>query len=398
MGDEFEVKLKDLNKNASDIVIAKCDFCGKPCSTRYNRYNDIIAKYGNYSCSNCHQQRTLSERQDKMYKQICDFCNKHGYILITQKDEIKTNQSDITYICPKHGEYTTKATNILQGKLCYACSREIAGKKHWDYSLENRINQYYQIAKDKCNELGYVLLSSEGDITQYKDYVKYQCPIHGAHSMRFGNLLSGRHCPDCGHPRSMKIKEEKDIGRKPPKNKLSIEEVIRRIEKCGGSVLNPEDYINQYERNLQILCPRCGNPFVTSLVLFTQHGGQVCSDCYRKESVGERRIRQYLERNQIAFNPEHWFADCRDIKPLPFDFYLYDYNTLIEFDGKQHSYDGSKFFHESYDLEIVKKHDEIKNKYCEDNNIKLIRIPYWELDKIDSILDEELNYSHEDIV
>ena len=29
-------------------------------------------------------------------------------------------------------------------------------------------------------------------------------------------------------------------------------------------------------------------------------------------------------------------------------------------------------------LQIVQKHDRIKDHYCEKNNINLIRIPYWE--------------------
>lgn len=41
-------------------------------------------------------------------------------------------------------------------------------------------------------------------------------------------------------------------------------------------------------------------------------------------------------------------------------------------------------------LRIVQKHDGIKNKYCLDNNILLIRIPYWESDNIESFLLSEL--------
>lgn len=28
-------------------------------------------------------------------------------------------------------------------------------------------------------------------------------------------------------------------------------------------------------------------------------------------------------------------------------------------------------------------HDKIKTEWCKNNNIKLVRIPYWDLDKID---------------
>ena len=66
----------------------------------------------------------------------------------------------------------------------------------------------------------------------------------------------------------------------------------------------------------------------------------------------------------------------------------------IEFDGDQHFYDKGDF---SNSLEYIQNHDEIKNKYCAENNIKLIRIPYWKYPKIETILNQELNL-HKDIV
>lgn len=204
--------------------------------------------------------------------------------------------------------------------------------------------------------------------------------------MSISNLRSGKGCPDC--------KKENASAR----FRLSTDDIIKRVKECDGELLNPEDYINNSKRNLLITCPLCGEPFVTSFVLFTQHGGQLCDKCYRKESVGERKVREYLEKNDIQFTPQKWFKDCKDIKPLPFDFYLPKENIIIEFDGEQHNKDASRFFHDSYDLEIVKRHDEIKTKYCSDNNIQLIRIPYSEMKNIDAILDKKLKYSHEDIV
>ena len=42
-------------------------------------------------------------------------------------------------------------------------------------------------------------------------------------------------------------------------------------------------------------------------------------------------------------------------------------------------------------FKIRVEHDNIKTQYCLDNNIKLIRIPYWEFDNIENILKQELN-------
>ena len=44
-------------------------------------------------------------------------------------------------------------------------------------------------------------------------------------------------------------------------------------------------------------------------------------------------------------------------------------------------------------FDLTKRRDEIKNKYCQENNIKLLRIPYWEFDNIENILERELLYN-----
>jgi hypothetical protein len=84
-----------------------------------------------------------------------------------------------------------------------------------------------------------------------------------------------------------------------------------------------------------------------------------------------------------------------EIYPLRFDFYLVDKNICIEYDGKQHYIlvnFTSKLSQETMEsnLSKCKIQDEIKNTYCKNNNIKLIRIPYWEFKNISLILEKEL--------
>ena len=70
-----------------------------------------------------------------------------------------------------------------------------------------------------------------------------------------------------------------------------------------------------------------------------------------------------------------------------------DFNIAIEYDGEQHFYPVKFGSTPNEALEKYKKtclHDEIKNQYCKDNNIPLIRIPYWEKDNMQTFLFDEL--------
>ena len=68
--------------------------------------------------------------------------------------------------------------------------------------------------------------------------------------------------------------------------------------------------------------------------------------------------------------------------PLKFDFYLPDYNCCIEYDGKQH-FEPIDYFGGKNGFIKTQERDDIKNQYCKNNDIKLIRIPYTDLKKLD---------------
>ena len=106
----------------------------------------------------------------------------------------------------------------------------------------------------------------------------------------------------------------------------------------------------------------------------TQSCGQCCGI-----SLQEEKIANILKDLQIDFIQEKTFENC--INPttnrkLRFDFYLPKENLLIEYDGEQHFHYWGWYTQE--DLKETQQRDEVKNQYCLDNNIRLIRIPYTE--------------------
>lgn len=184
--------------------------------------------------------------------------------------------------------------------------------------------------------------------------------------------------------------------------KLDINEIINYIEEHGSKLLNPQDYTKSTDKNLSVICPDCGEKFLTSFYSFQKHNGQKCPDCTNIESKGESEVRKYLEANNIDFNPQYRFYDCRTTVPLPFDFYIPKMNIAIEYDGEGHYMPikrGSMTQKDAeYNLKQIQKRDDIKTNYCKNNGIVLIRIPYFDFDNISNILDRKIKNLHEDIV
>jgi len=150
------------------------------------------------------------------------------------------------------------------------------------------------------------------------------------------------------------------------------------IELGDGNV-----YIDPLKNKLSFICRICNNLFLMNWANISQ--GQGCPIC--KKSKGERFLKFFLEKYDIKYVQQHWFKDCRDINPLPFDFYLPAYNLCIEFQGRQHYrlreddlFGGKKGF------ESRIKRDKIKVNYCKENNINLLIIPYWKIKTIEKII------------
>lgn len=100
-----------------------------------------------------------------------------------------------------------------------------------------------------------------------------------------------------------------------------------------------------------------------------------------KRSKGERIIESTLLEMNIEFNAQHIFYDCRskNNRVLYFDFFLPEYCCCIEYDGEQH-YTGWK--KDISSLKEIQDRDKRKDDYCSQHNIRLIRIPYTDFDKI----------------
>jgi very-short-patch-repair endonuclease len=152
---------------------------------------------------------------------------------------------------------------------------------------------------------------------------------------------------------------------------------------------NGDELISKYHNcvtKLQIICGICKSIYNMS---FTNYYSRNCRCPCIKKPKGEKLIEDYLKNRNIEFEIQKILPDCKYIKTLYFDFYLPDYNLLIEFDGMQHM-KPIKHFGGNKTFENIQKRDTIKNVYCIKNKYYLLRIPHTDIKNIDTILDNYL--------
>lgn len=204
--------------------------------------------------------------------------------------------------------------------------------------------------------------------------VEIICPIHGSFFQTPHEHLGGCGCQICGG-----------------KVEITTEEFIKRAKKVHKYLYSYEKV--EYKRNdvkVEIICPIHGSFFQTPSNHLSGHKCYKCALENKKKSNGEAKILTYLIEGNYTFRQNKEFNDLKDKKKLSYDFYLQKENVLIEFNGKQH-YQFHNLFQKNYHNFLVQKHhDWLKRKYARDNKMKLIIIPYWEIDNIEKILKEEI--------
>src|SRR5690625_4956 len=219
----------------------------------------------------------------------------------------------------------------------------------------------------KKNEQDYNLLSNVYNNSQGK--LKWKCDVGHIFYMNWADFQSGKRCARCS-----KV------------YKRTHEEFLEEIANLVGNEYTFLEKYKHVDKKLKVIHNVCGNEYEVTPYKFIS-AEQRCPKC--QESKGEKKIRSYLIKNNINYAEEYTFEDCKHILPLRFDFAILDKKdnvvSLIEYDGKQHfkPYD---FYGGEEKYKLTKLRDSIKNGYCEENNIKLLRIPYTKYENIEEIL------------
>ena len=308
--------------------------------------------------------RTFSQTEC-IHKAKIKHNNKYQYKI---SKNYKDTSSELNIICPVHGLFKQEASSHLFGKGCKKCGNIISGKK-----LRYSNDEFIKLSKIK-----------HGDKYSYKktkyirgnDKVTIICKLHGEFQQRANGHLTGNGCDDCGE----EIKSKN--------SRLKISVIEQRINTIWGK--NKYKLVSGYRNNQSICEVKC---LTHNIILPTRMnrfllGSTPCIKC-QPISIGEELIADLLSNIKIKFIRQKKFKDCIFKKELPFDFYLPQIKTCIEFDGKQHFQSVKLWGGDKAYKERIKK-DQIRNLYCIKNNIKLIRIKYCEnyLDLSKKIKDE----------
>ena len=235
---------------------------------------------------------------------------------------------------------------------------------------EELLKRFDNLFKDKYN-FNYEI----GDVKGVHDKIKLICDKHGDSYVRIWDHLNGTICKECSNENRRRLQSKgTDNFIKISKSKFG--------NKFDYSKVN---YVNNRTK-IDLICKEHNLEFYQTP---SQHlnGNISCPKCKPINSLGENFIRNFLKQNSINFIEQHSIKGCRSKKILKFDFYLKDYSLIIEYDGKQHFIKG---WNSDEEFERLKTNDAIKNKYCIDNNIDLLRIGYKDYKNISLILKNKL--------
>lgn len=279
-----------------------------------------------------------------------------------------------------------KKYNIIDnnGYKYFCCLKHIFANKFPNIVGNSNPYSFYNIQRWIVNNhKTYTLLSNE--FVSVREPLKLKCENGHIFYRNWNQLKNGLSCRECRYIKQQILQmRPKENGRY-----LSYDDSIT-LDWSELNIHPPTYYSYKSGKTVHWHCHICDYEWDTSIVhRINDNSG--CPKCSNKRSKSEQYIAKFLMQHSINFTQEYTFHNCKDKNPLPFDFYLPDYNIIIEYDGIQHfkpttfssNQDSSKLF------EYTKNHDNIKNKYCEDNNIILYRISYK--DDLDKSLNSIIN-------
>lgn len=315
-------------------------------------------------CYYCGREKTISARK----KDLSEYNGKElaeskgfEYVDISRHD----GKVFVSFICPHHREYG------VQEMPFFNMQRVVAGCQHCIGRNDEEDIVLEEMRKVNPN---IILLEPYKGRTKR---TKALCLLHNTVTYTTpSNVINGKGCYYCGLEKLSEF------------HKISKEIFIERLQKTHPNISLVGDY-DCITAPTTVYCNDCKRTWTDKANYILTVG---CIQCGCNTT--EFKVGKILENNNFCYISQFSFEDCKDKRPLPFDFYLPDYNILIEYDGEGHyhpvNFGGISDDRALQQLIYVQMHDKIKTEYCKNNNIPLIRIPYWEKKNLEEYILNQL--------
>lgn len=314
-----------------------------------------------------------------------------GYIYIGsyRKNEetidSKKSKSHIRVKCPYCGNEYDVRLSSFSGKRKVKCTNCCNTYKnsfayYIQVELGEELNEYWDWEKN--NELGinpYMIYKS----AEKKVYIKcIKNNQHGSYKTTCDNFHFGRRCPYCNPLASNKVHSLDSFGSLYPEKAKYW---------SPNNDKSPYEVTPMSHKKYKFICEKCGEEFERRLDSLNRNDtGVICRKC--QGSKLETKTKYILDKYNVKYEREKTFDNLYGLKNrlLRFDFYLPDYNLLIECQGEQHeSWQKTWMTKKKFKKQL--EHDKRKRKYAKEHNINLLEIWYYDIDNIEEILTKELN-------
>ena len=364
--------LKDrINKNVELIYfsddcercICKCKICGEVFETSY----DSLAQ----GCMHRKCAMKLMERNRLSNDDIDRFIaeNDNNFIILDYGDPYGNESELCKCKCLICGHiWYSKRSNIRKGRGCPECAKinRAENRRRYIADYDKELEQF---------DLELVKILDKTDKISPTTNILVKCKICGfTFTTTFGYLkLYKIGCKNCN-----------ELERR----KLFIIRVNQELKKKNPHLHIISDFL--YSADIvTVYCDECKKIFKRDIHTLLRN--PTCANCTPNSHMEYFAI-NYFNINNINFELHKTFDDLRGINngKLSYDFYLNDYNLLIEIQGLQH-YKPVELFCGEEQFKIQQEHDKRKREYAKSHNIELLEIWYWDKDNIEEILGKKLN-------
>ena len=347
-------------KNNRSPLLLECNICKKEFTRNYSSIKDNK----NTKCRKCTTKinkesgKCFVVKEETILKVNASLINI-GAKWIGNKEEYVNNKSKLTLVCTDCNEVFEKRYDVLvNGKnpKCNRCTKKDNGYKN----SQRNFKEIEDYAKENGSEVvKFVTGKSRVEI-------HLKCVTCGETFVNKSktDVMSKKklHCFKCSRLELVDTYK-----------RHSIEYISNYVSNLGSKLLSCE-YENS-ESVIDVECSCCGTKVQRTFSSIRRSGLIICEKCTDKLPSGELKIRDLLIKNDINFEMQKTFDDCKNKKKLKYDFYIPSLNTCIEFNGIQHYQPVDLFGGEEKFIQR-QQYDKIKEQYCKDNHIPLLIIKY----------------------